>query len=168
LICFACRICGQADPIQSDGTLPQPEASGLACQLLVHPPIRTNMGQKTYIVAPVELVLKNVSSKSIRVTTLCMAWRGTAADSQSILFNETFKSDSLSYDEKSRKVVTLLPGQTTSVTDQCIPQKNLFRLSVAYSIGTECGQKLKVWHGDIAAPAVMVQIEPFKTWPVGK
>jgi len=73
------------------------------------------------------------------------------------------------YEEKFRKIVTLAPGQTTTLTDRtAVPEKIPFQLSVSYGISAECGRKLNVWQGIIAPPAVMVQIEPFKVWPVGK
>jgi hypothetical protein len=158
-------ILGFVSQVQAGEPPPPQAAGGLACQLIVHPPLHGAPANEL----PVELTLKNTSSQPLRVTTFCMAWRGSGSDMAYVWFDDQFKSDSPPYEEKYRKVVTLAPGQTTTLTDRtAVPEKSPFRLNVTYGISAECGQKLNVWHGDIAAPPVMVQIEPFKVWPAGK
>ena len=122
--------------------------NGLSCKIEIPKSTRPHDGR-----LDAKLILRNTSKDTVRVCTLCQAWRAESNGAFNVRLDpEHWKSDAPTLESSAKAVEAISPGDSTAIPFEIFWQGDANMLVTAsYTVEREFAQKLSVWHGTVKA-----------------
>jgi hypothetical protein len=153
-VCLAFALTGTVHCADDGPTAPLAEQNGLAFHLIIPKPHQVQWGQ-----LKVQIVLKNVSTRSIRAVTRCGRYAGEGAGWSSIDLDSFFPSDRPRDEDFIRSIATIPPGESLVLPADCpIPKERPYRMVVSYSWSKEDAKRFGCWEGSVGTSVMIANL----------